>query len=248
MNNIILSIGLFLFSSVALAYKDPTHGKPFWPWLWEEQFQPTLKKSIDGHGTSILASGIAATFTTRVYDKKLYQHNRVHGDFMMGHNDSQQLGKLGNGLMGIGIAATQLFIDTENGVRHFRALILTTTSHVSLAAIARRKRPDNRTDYLPFPSSFPSGHTSSAFATAGSLAYAYGWEAGIPAYTVATAIGISRIKEDRHWASDVVAGVFLGTFWARASYRADEERNPDTVLYVPTPIYDGFMLTALKEW
>ncbi len=63
-------------------------------------------------------------------------------------------------------------------------------------------------------SSFPSGHTTVAFAAATVFAMEYRDKRLIPiiAYTAASLIGISRITENRHWFSDVVAGAVLGYF------------------------------------
>ena len=46
----------------------------------------------------------------------------------------------------------------------------------------------------------------------------YGTWYGLAAYTVATAIGVSRIYNDRHWASDVVAGAGFGVLSAKVGY------------------------------
>jgi len=66
----------------------------------------------------------------------------------------------------------------------------------------------------PLNSSFPSGHTTVAFAAATVFAMEYKDKPLIPilSYTVATLIGISRMTENRHWFSDVVAGAVLGYF------------------------------------
>lgn len=61
-------------------------------------------------------------------------------------------------------------------------------------------------------SSFPSGHTTVAFAAATVYAMEYKerpW-VGIVAYTAASAIGLSRITENKHWITDVVSGAALG--------------------------------------
>ena len=58
--------------------------------------------------------------------------------------------------------------------------------------------------------SFPSGHTSSTFATAAVLHRYYGWRVGIPAYGFATFIGGSRLQENRHYPSDVIFGAAIG--------------------------------------
>ncbi|MGE5107889.1 MAG: phosphatase PAP2 family protein [Sphingobacteriales bacterium] len=61
-------------------------------------------------------------------------------------------------------------------------------------------------------SSFPSGHTTVAFAAATVYAMEYKDRPIVPilAYSAATLIGLSRITENRHWATDVLAGAALG--------------------------------------
>jgi undecaprenyl-diphosphatase len=233
--------------SFALEIKDPTEGKPFFPWVWEDQLQPTLRNATDGHSVSILLAGTASTVVVHQYDEKIYNFSENGGNLWMSESTAEKFGSLGNGMAGVLIAATQLVFDQENGLRTTQALLLTTVSHISLAAIFQRERPNEKSDFLPFPSSFPSGHASSAFAVAGSLAYSYGWAGAIPGYFFASGIALSRIKENRHWASDVVAGGFLGTFWARAAFKKTEV-DKEAFMVIPSPIFDGMMLTALKEF
>jgi membrane-associated phospholipid phosphatase len=61
-------------------------------------------------------------------------------------------------------------------------------------------------------SSFPSGHTTVAFAAATVFAMEYRNRPLIPivAYSAATLIGLSRIAENKHWATDVLAGSAIG--------------------------------------
>lgn len=65
---------------------------------------------------------------------------------------------------------------------------------------------------LGFSSSFPSGHTTAAFAAATVFASEYKDDPLIPviAYSAAGLIGISRVTENAHWATDVLAGFALG--------------------------------------
>ena len=68
----------------------------------------------------------------------------------------------------------------------------------------------------PYPgvyNSFPSGHTMTAFFGAEMLRREYGEEypgIAVAGYAVATSIGLLRIYNNRHWASDVLAGAGLG--------------------------------------
>lgn len=60
--------------------------------------------------------------------------------------------------------------------------------------------------------SFPSGHTTAAFSAATVYALEYRNRPWVPilAYSAATLIGVSRITENKHWATDVLAGAALG--------------------------------------
>lgn len=59
---------------------------------------------------------------------------------------------------------------------------------------------------------FPSGHTATAFSIATVFALQYKDKPAIPliSYSAATLVGISRLTEHEHWASDVFAGALLG--------------------------------------
>jgi membrane-associated phospholipid phosphatase len=66
--------------------------------------------------------------------------------------------------------------------------------------------------------SFPSGHASTAFAaaSAASQEISYLWPHASHLwtpllYTTASLTGLARVYEDKHWASDVLAGAALGT-------------------------------------
>ena len=67
--------------------------------------------------------------------------------------------------------------------------------------------------------SFPSGHTTAAFATAAAAAHEIEriWGGndlliGLATYGPAVLVGVARMFDDRHWASDVVAGAAIGAF------------------------------------
>ncbi|MFP5079740.1 phosphatase PAP2 family protein [Pedobacter sp. JCM 36344] len=94
-------------------------------------------------------------------------------------------------------------------------VIMNGTVHV-LKTITNRERPD----HSGF-NSFPSGHTANAFATAEFLNQEYKdlspWY-GYAGYTVATATGIFRMYNNRHWLSDVVAGAGFGILSTKLAY------------------------------
>jgi membrane-associated phospholipid phosphatase len=68
--------------------------------------------------------------------------------------------------------------------------------------------------------SLPSSHTSNAFAAASVISSVYHDSRWVPpvAYGVATLVGLSRINDNKHWASDVLAGATLGYLSGKATY------------------------------
>jgi len=75
---------------------------------------------------------------------------------------------------------------------------------IAMKEITRRARPEGG------GFSFPSGHTTAAFASATVLQQHFGWKVGIPAYAVASYVAASRIQDKRHYLSDVAFGAALG--------------------------------------
>jgi membrane-associated phospholipid phosphatase len=59
--------------------------------------------------------------------------------------------------------------------------------------------------------SFPSGHTSRAFSSAATLYNRQGPAIGVPAFIVASLVGVARVKADKHFWSDVAVGAAIGT-------------------------------------
>jgi hypothetical protein len=87
-----------------------------------------------------------------------------------------------------------------------------------LKYVVGRSRPgDNQGPhhFQPFggSDSFPSGHTTEAFALASVIAEHYDsiW-IKIGSYGIASMVGYARLERNYHWTSDVLAGAAIGTF------------------------------------
>ena len=91
-----------------------------------------------------------------------------------------------------------------------RAQIVAQTVTGVIKQTAQRNRPDS-SDMR----SFPSGHTSVSFASATVLQRELGWKVGIPAYAVATYVGMARIEKQKHFLSDVAFGAAIGILAGR---------------------------------
>lgn len=70
----------------------------------------------------------------------------------------------------------------------------------------REPRPGKSTE----TNSFPSGHSTTAFAFGGYIFEEHGWKWGIPSLAIASFVGASRLNDNRHYLHDVLAGVTIG--------------------------------------
>jgi membrane-associated phospholipid phosphatase len=79
----------------------------------------------------------------------------------------------------------------------------------SIKGTVRRARPEGG------GFAFPSGHTTSAFASATVLQRHFGWRVGLPAFGAATYVAAQRVQGKRHYLSDVAFGAALGVVAGR---------------------------------
>jgi membrane-associated phospholipid phosphatase len=89
--------------------------------------------------------------------------------------------------------------------------------NIVLKPLGRRRRPDpagaavplTRQVPMPWSTSFPSGHSASAFAFASGVAAAFP-AAGVPLRGLAALVAYSRLHTGVHYAGDVVVGSLVG--------------------------------------
>ncbi len=108
-----------------------------------------------------------------------------------------------------------------------------------LKNVIGQRRPDSENRQ-----SFPSGHTTTAFAFASVIAMEHEWYWGTAAYAMATVTGVSRIHDNAHYIHDVVAGATIGSaFGIALSKLADDDAQ-----YSFIPTQGGAMLGLVKKW
>jgi len=109
--------------------------------------------------------------------------------------------------------------------------------------IIQEQRPDQSEEF----DSFPSGHTSMAFAFATVITANHGWAWGLLGHLTAAFIGYSRIQDDRHYLHDVLAGATLGMSYGwGVYYNHAQYGKPYWFSIVPTEDLQGlqFALTG----
>lgn len=137
---------------------------------------------------------------------------------------------IGGALYGIGVVTDRPNLK-DLGWHGTEAVLLGSGITGVLKGVLGRARPDMFPDTRPSDfqftkgfsvanrQSFPSGHTTTAFAAAAAVTSEvnrmwprYTWYVGPVLYGGATLVGLSRMYHNRHWASDVALGAGIGTF------------------------------------
>lgn len=105
----------------------------------------------------------------------------------------------------------------QQGLYIAEAMAINTVFTLGLKHAIGRDRPFiANPEYIPVLSasspSFPSGHTSNAFATATALTLVFPkWYVAAPSFAWAALVGYSRIHLGVHYPSDVLVGAIIGT-------------------------------------
>jgi membrane-associated phospholipid phosphatase len=135
----------------------------------------------------------------------------------------------------IGVAGGSFLLGHLTGNEHLRetgllaveAGINSTAVTYLLKQIAQRPRPfegDHNGTFFQGGGSFPSEHSAAAWSVASLWAHEYpGTLSQMLAYGLASAVTVSRVTAQQHFASDAVIGGVLGWYFGRQVYRAHHD-------------------------
>lgn len=104
----------------------------------------------------------------------------------------------------------------DRSILYGLSIMLYSATDFALKKITQVQRPDGSG-----LNSFPSGHTTTAFAAAEFLHQEYKNKSvwfSIAGYTIAATTGVLRMYNNKHWLSDVVAGAGIGILATKAAY------------------------------
>jgi len=180
--------------------------------------------------TAMLVAPLDRSFAERL-QRPLVQENQFFGDVAAVVRDVATPGSV---IIGVGLYTFGRLTKNQRaadlGLHGTEALFFGEAVAVVMKGIFGRQRPfvdisnpnnyqlgrgfRGKTDYR----SFPSGHTTAAFAAAAAVTAETHqwwpkstWIIGPALYGGATLAGLSRMYNNRHWATDVVAGAAIGT-------------------------------------
>jgi len=196
-----------------------------------------------GAWTAVVAG--TAAFDGRIHDET--QENRTHSL----NNFTQSAQKLGSQYSWLVLGGFEVIGRlTDNAKAKAVAMDGLTASIIAAGIITPvlkyavgRVRPNTATSefqFKPFSGnySFPSGHVTQAFAVASVIAAHYdSWWVQGAAYGLAGLVGYSRVQQNAHFTSDVVAGAVIGAVVGRTIVRRHSRSDPDE--FTLAPFTDG---------
>lgn len=231
----LLSCGLLLNSGVACAEVTRDLESPF--------MTPAKWTLLGGTGLTLAVLATDDSVASP-FEKSTVQHKPL--------GKASKYGDLAGQLVPNALYAGGMWIASHYGsaLGGYRAeMMFTATLYAALVSTVlkytiREPRPYNS----QVRNSFPSGHSTTAFAFAGIVAAEHGWYYGVPAMGLATFVAYSRINDHQHHLQDVVAGATIGLSCALGIYytRQDERGKPSALQIRPVPLGDGAELAL--EW
>jgi membrane-associated phospholipid phosphatase len=213
--------------------------KTFWPDFKHVVGGP-FRWQLKDWGKAAAITGLAAglMFTSDVAIREFMVNNQKQF-FISAGRVFEPLGNNGAPLLVAGMYATSLI--TQNRKLEHSSLAIAKGAAISTALYVvskqfiRRERPvrtDDPTKFgPPFSSkgytSFPSGHTNTMFSIATGFAQEYKDYKWVPwvAYSLATLTSVTRMYQNRHWASDIVIGAAIGHFVTKSVYKQEARRR-----------------------
>ncbi|MFP4469485.1 MAG: phosphatase PAP2 family protein [Bacteroidales bacterium] len=203
----------------------------------------------------------AATGATILFDADIHRFFQRHRNESLDKVTQNVIDPMGTfylaGLLGgmylTGLATGNQEIETA-ALLTSKAALITTGYTVFFKAVFQRERPDHSDFYDPgrwggpfagfHDNAFPSGHAAIAFSAASVLSAYYHdqlW-VGITSYTIASLVALSRVYDNKHWASDVIAGSALGYAIGQLIYKRHAEKTIE-IVPVQGAAYKGIRLT-----
>lgn len=190
-----------------------------------------LGESFSKKNLAYLALGTSLILATYAQDDRIESYFQQNHPLRRASRVGDIAGTvLNSGFPGIGVYCVGRLSDngelTELGKLMFATSMVKWWLSLGLICSVRRERPEteNLSVFEGGKASFPSGHVAGGFATATVLNEFYGPRIGIPAYLFAGFVGLTRLEDNKHYASDVVGGAVVGTLTALAVSRATRTR------------------------
>lgn len=213
-----------------------------------DPFPKDITSPITTDAWKILATGTSLTIlslvlkditirqsTHEIADEKPLGKYSVYGDI---------LGQILPNILYTSFYAGDYWINGEQRSKELSLMMAKATAYSGLTTDILKKA-FNETRPNGGRNSFPSGHTTSAFAFASVVSMNHNIYAGVAATSLATFVGLSRINDKKHYVHDVIAGATIGTAFGVGLYN-----NYMNQKYIPlvAPINKGLLVGVLFDF
>lgn len=236
------------FLLLALSFSTPTFG---WGWkeLGEEAASP-----VTTDAKYVLYGGTALTLVLLAFEDSVidpFQQKQARNK-TLGESSrwGDWMGQLVPNILYIGGMSIAGNYGDPEGFRRaigmFKATAYSTSVTTLLKYTVREPRPIDS----DWKNSFPSGHSTTAFAFSGYVMAEHEYWLGIPSLILATFIGYSRINDNMHWLHDVTAGATIGWVygWGISKLQQKNKKEEQTTFIMPLLDSQTAGLTLYKEF
>jgi len=230
---------------------------------WQNAGQWFTKPTEVKKSALIGLGAISLVSATMVWDEQL-QPQLAQGDQIQSSTFSQISEPFGNplkmGILALGTYYTAGYLKNERlqgaSSAAVQAMLTAGMAAVTVKLLVHRVRPEEQIIYDPYQFkgasfsgdnlSFPSGHSTIAFALASSISsfYEYDLSIAIPLYAVASLTALQRVYDYKHWPSDVLAGAFLGAWIGAKVGQWQRTRQSPLSLNLSSNQWGGIVLQA----
>ena len=198
-----------------------------------------------GAGVTLLLvafeDSVVDPFQQKQVRNKTLGHSSKWGDWM---------GQLIPNALYMGWMGIQGYRGDPDGYRRAMGMFKATAYSTSVATVLKYTVREPRPIDSNWKNSFPSGHTTSAFAFSGYVMAEHEYWIGIPALVLSTFIGYSRINDNMHWLHDVTAGATIGWVygWGMSKLQRKNKSSESSAFIAPILDSQTAGLSLYKEF
>lgn len=190
-----------------------------------------LAGSVLTLGLVIFEDAIIDPFQEKQVRNKTLGGSSIYGDL---------LGQLVPNILYVGGMSIAGYFHDPKGYQRAIGMFKATAYAASVTTILKYTIREPRPYDKNVHNSFPSGHTTTAFAFSGYVAAEHGWGWGAPALLMSTFVGYSRINDNAHYIHDVIAGATIGWVygWGISKYAKQKAEKESKQTYL-VPVVDS---------
>lgn len=233
---------IFLFLSCIFCFQHSNAG--FWGTAWQDFISPvTTDAKYYLYGGSLLTigftiDGIEDSLGHDVQDETT--ENKPLGDASKIFDLAGQM--IPNAIYAGTMYGIYLYNEDMNYKEKTLHMVKSTVYSGLVANVLKKTIREPRPNQSNSRESFPSGHTTTAFAFASVIGTEHEWYWGVAAYSMASLVAYSRINDNAHRLHDVVGGAVLGLSYGLSIHYLYKDEKSEIAKFSVIPYADGLLV------